>query len=173
MGRVSSEPSRQPDSASFRNVFGHLPTGVVVVTGHGPSGEPLGITIGSFASISLDPPLAGFFIGNKSRSWPLIAAGGTFCANVLSASQSDLCWRFAKDHPEGSRFADLHTTTSSNGSPVLPDVIATVDCTISEVRSIGDHDLVVGSVTDLRTINAGQPAMVFFKGKTGDAHIEA
>ena len=170
---MSGDSAHQLDAATFRNVFGHLPTGVVVVTGHGPSGEPLGITIGSFASISLDPPLAGFFIGTKSRSWPLIAAGGVFCANVLAASQSDLCWRFAKDHPEGSRFADLHTTTSRNGSPVLPGVVATIDCSINEVHSVGDHDLVVGAVTDLRTIDAAQPAMVFFKGKTGDAHVDA
>ena len=56
------------DSKNFRSVFGHLPTGVVVVTGIGPGNEPLGITIGSFTSISLDPPLAGFFIGRSSRS---------------------------------------------------------------------------------------------------------
>ena len=160
------------ESANYRSVFGHLPTGVVVVTGRGPGGEPLGITIGSFTSISLTPPLAGFFIGRKSRSWPLIAAGGTFCANVLSASQDDLCWRFAKDVAEGSRFADLKTSSSANGSPVLPGVIATVDCTIDAVQQVGDHDLIVGRVTDLHVLNASQPAMVFFKGKTGDAHIE-
>lgn len=159
------------DSKGYRNVFGHLPTGVVIITGVGPSKEPLGITIGSFASISLDPPLAGFFIGRTSRSWPLIAAGGLFCANVLAATQGDLCWRFAKDHAEGSRFSDLKTTTSANGSPVLPDVIAIIDCTVDAVHQVGDHDLVVGRVTDLRVIDSSQPAMVFFKGKTGDAHI--
>lgn len=170
MGGTSQQP---PDSATFRSVFGHLPTGVVVVTGHGPSGEPLGITIGSFTSISLEPPLAGFFIGSKSRSWPLIASGGKFCANVLAASQVDLCWRFAKDHVEGSRFTDLATTLSSNGSPVLPEVVATIDCTMSETRTVGDHDLVVGAVTDLRVLDGRRPAMVFYRGKTGDAHVEA
>lgn len=161
------------DSKNFRSVFGHLPTGVVVVTGIGPGSEPLGITIGSFTSISLDPPLAGFFIGRSSRSWPLIAAGGTFCANVLAATQSDLCWRFAKDQFEGSRFSDLKTTKSANGSPVLPGVIATVDCSVNDTHRVGDHDLIVGKVTDLRVLDASQPAMVFFKGKTGDAHIGA
>ena len=161
------------DSKSYRTVFGHLPTGVVVVTGAGPGNEPLGITIGSFTSISLNPPLAGFLIGRSSRTWPLIASGGKFCANVLAATQSELCWRFAKDQAEGSRFADLRITTSANGSPVLPGVIATVDCLVDGTHEVGDHDLIVGRVTDLRVLDASQPAMVFFKGKTGDAHIDA
>ncbi|MCQ6458563.1 flavin reductase family protein, partial [Vibrio parahaemolyticus] len=82
-------------------------TGVVVITSTSESNEPLGITIGSFASISLEPPLAGFFIGRSSRTWPLIAARGTFTANVLSAAQTELCWRFAKDATDGSRFTGL------------------------------------------------------------------
>ena len=161
-----------PAKHDFRKVFGHLPTGVVVVTGRAPSGEPHGITIGSFVSISLEPPLAGFFIGRSSRTWPLIASSGKFCANVLAATQSDLCWRFAKDSVEGSRFGDLHIEASANGSPVLPGVIATVDCSVHSVQQAGDHDLVVGAVTDLRVLDGDQPAMVFFKGKTGDAHID-
>jgi flavin reductase (DIM6/NTAB) family NADH-FMN oxidoreductase RutF len=159
------------DSADFRRVFGYLPTGVVVVTGLGANAEPHGITIGSFASISLQPPLAGFFIGRSSRTWPLIAASGKFCANVLAASQGDLCWRFAKESTEGSRFSDIEVGVSANGSPVLPRVLATIDCNVHETFAVGDHDLVVGNVTELRVLDASQPAMVFFKGKTGNAHI--
>jgi len=167
---VSGEP-KHLDAADYRKVLGHLPTGVVVVTGVAANGEAHGITIGSFTSISLTPPLAGFFIGRNSRTWPLIAAGGKFCANVLAASQGELCWRFAKDHAEGSRFADLTTSLSTNGSPVLPGVVATIDCTVHSVHTVGDHDLVVGAVSDVRLLDPKQPAMVFFKGKTGDAHI--
>ena len=158
----------------FRQVFGHLPTGVVVVTGRGLDDELVGVTIGSFVSISLDPPLAGFFIGRASRSWSLIAARGKFCANVLAASQTELCWRFAKDAPDainGSRFDGLTVGVSGNGSPVLPDVVATIDCDVHAVHSFGDHDLVVGSVSALRTLQTGVPAMVFVQGKTGDARI--
>lgn len=169
---MTDEKTSKPDKNDFRKVFGHLPTGVVVVTGRLASGEPHGITIGSFVSISLEPPLAGFFIGRSSRTWPLVAASGKFCANVLAANQGDLCWRFAKDSAEGSRFGDLRVGTSANGSPVLPGVLATIDCSVHEVRQVGDHDLVVGEVTNLRVLDTNQPAMVFFKGKTGDAHIE-
>lgn len=157
-------------------MLGHLPTGVVVITGVGASGEPLGITIGSFTSISLDPPLAGFFIGRSSRTWPLIAAEGKFCANVLAATQTELCWRFAKDQSStdqavSSRFGDITYTHSSNGCPVIPNVLATIDCTVHETRAVGDHDLVVGMITDLQVLDPDSAAMVFFKGKTGDAHI--
>ena len=161
----------------FRKVFGQLPTGVVVVTGRSLDDELVGVTIGSFASISLDPPLAGFFIGRASRSWSLMAARGKFCANVLAASQTELCWRFAKDATAGtdgsvgSRFDGLEVGASANGSPVLPDVVATIDGDVHAVHSCGDHDLVVGSVTALRTLQTGVPAMVFVQGKTGDARI--
>lgn len=168
---MTAGSAQKSDKSEFRKIFGHLPTGVVVVTGRSSSGEPHGITIGSFASISLDPPLAGFFIGRTSRTWPLIATGGKFCANVLAASQGDLCWRFAKDSAEGSRFGDLGVGKSSNGCPLLPGVIAAIDCNVHSTHSVGDHDLIVGEVTDLRVIDGSQAAMVFFKGKTGDAHV--
>ncbi len=161
------------DSAHLRRVFGHLPTGVVIITGLGVDGELLGMTIGSFASISLDPPLAGFYIGRASRTWPLMAARGNFCANVLAASQSDLCWRFAKDAADRSRFDGLDIGTSHNGSPVLPGAVATIDCRVQTVHLIGDHDLVVGAVTDLRVLDAALSSMVFFKGKTGDVRLDS
>lgn len=168
---MTDDAARKEQSARFRTVFGNLPTGVVVVTGNDRTGNPHGITIGSFSSISLDPPLAGFFIAGTSRTWPLIAETGRFTANVLSASQADICWRFAKDVAEGSRFGDLSTSVSANGCPVLPGVIAIVDCAIVETHRVGDHDLVVGTVTDLRVLDPVQPAMVFFRGKTGDANV--
>ena len=170
---VSNAATPPIDSKVFRSVFGHLPTGVVIVTGKGPSDEPLGITIGSFASISLDPPLAGFFIGRASRTWPLIAARGAFTANVLNAEQAELCWRFAKDATDGSRFSGIQVAASGNGSPVLPGAVATIDCTVQATHTLGDHDLVVGAVTGVQMRNTSQPSMVFYKGKTGDARIES
>ena len=85
------------DSSRFRQVLGHVPTSVVVVTGITPSGDPSGLTIGSFTSVSLDPPLVGFLPGFNSKSWPEIAASGSFCVNILGADQADICWRFAKE----------------------------------------------------------------------------
>jgi len=153
------------DSIHFRHVLGHLPTGVVVVTGVSAEGEPAGVTIGSFASVSLDPPLVGFFQGTNSRTWPLIVPSGSFCVNVLAQSQEELCWRFAKEATDGGRFDEIDYTLSPNGSPVLPGVLAWIDCSIESVTPAGDHIFVLGRVSDLHTTESHESAMVFFKGK--------
>ncbi len=153
------------DSSHFRHVLGHLPTGVVVVTGVSAEGEPAGETIGSFASVSLDPPLVGFFQGTTSRTWPLIAQGGSFCVNVLAQSQEELCWRFAKEATDGDRFDEIEYTLSPNGSPVLPGVLAWIDCSIESMTPAGDHIFVLGRVSDLHTTESHESALVFFKGK--------
>ena len=72
--------------ARFRQVLGHLPTGVVVVTAIDDEG-PTGLAVGTFTSVSLDPPLVGFLPAASSTSFPRIRAAGSFCANVLAAGQ--------------------------------------------------------------------------------------
>ena len=71
------------DSATFRRVLGHYPTGVCVVTAVEADGAPVGMVVGSFTSVSLDPPLVAFFPAKTSQSWPRLAAVGKFCVNVL------------------------------------------------------------------------------------------
>ena len=105
------------DSLRFRQVLGHFPTGVTVVTGLA-EGRPSGLTIGSFTSVSLEPPLVGFLPAFSSDSWQEIAPSGAFCVNVLADDQVDLCWRFAKesdDRFEGVEWVLAPTT----GSPIL------------------------------------------------------
>lgn len=155
------------DGRRFRDVLGHFPTGVTVVTGVDAQGAPHGITIGSFVSVSLDPPLVGFLPGKNSRSWPLIAESGAFCVNILAAGQDDLCWRFAKEPGEGedSKFSGVSWSTSTLGSPVLPGVIGWIDCTVESVSEAGDHWFVMGRVVDLAHEADVSDAMVFFRGK--------
>jgi flavin reductase (DIM6/NTAB) family NADH-FMN oxidoreductase RutF len=157
----------QFDSARFREVLGYLPTGVVVVTGVDASGEPSGITIGSFVSVSLEPPLVGFFPGLRSRSWPAIAEGKKFCANILSSAQADECWRFAKEPQDdtANRFDGLHWTSSPSGMPVLPNAIGWIDCSIESVTEAGDHWFVLGRVETLHIAETTDEAMVFYKSK--------
>ena len=161
----------QIDSTQFRSVLGHVPTSVVVVTGCDAQHAPFGITIGSFASISLDPPLVGFFPGLQSRSWAAIRESGKFCVNVLGGSQEELCWRFAKEGDD--KFAGLDWTQSSTGSPVLPHVIATIDCEIDTESTVGDHSFVVGRVVSLEHRDNVADAMVFFKGKVSRVQLQA
>ena len=150
------------DSKKFRSVLGNLPTGVVIVTGVDNSGEPLGVTIGSFVSISLDPPLVGFFQGLNSKTWPAIAASGNFCANVLAQDQSELCWRFAKEAE--ARFEGVQWTPAASGAPKIAGSLAHIDCAIESSSQVGDHLFIVGRVQNLEALADAKSAMVFFKG---------
>lgn len=151
------------DSARFRAVLGHVPTSVVVVTGLDGDGRPQGITIGSFVSVSLDPPLVGFLPGLNSGSWKAISPSGRFCVNVLADGQDELCWRFARESED--RFAGVDWKPSVLGMPELAGCIATLDCSIHSETVIGDHWWVVGRVEVLDHIDNAGDAMAFYRGK--------
>lgn len=151
------------DGAHFRNVLGHFPTGVTVITAVN-EGTPVGMAIGSFASVSLDPPLVLFCPQKTSSSWPLIEASGAFCANILTADQEDLCRVFASRSDD--KFGGVGWTAGRSGSPVLADVLGWVDCEIERVHDAGDHFVVIGRALDLDAASAGLP-LVFFRGGYG------
>ena len=151
------------DPGRFRQVLGHFPTGVTVITAATHSG-PVGMAVGSFASVSLDPPLVAFFAGRSSRSWPRIEAAGAFCVNVLADDQEDLCRRFASK--EEDKFVGLGSTPASSGSPVLTGVVAWIDCDIDSVTEAGDHWCVMGRVRGLDIGTDGAP-LLFFRGGYG------
>lgn len=159
------------DSARFRQVLGHFPTGVTVVTGLSSSGEPSGLTIGSFCSVSLEPPLVGFLPAIKSGSWAEIQPSGSFCVNILGADQADLCWRFAKES-EG-RFEGIDWRKAPSGSPILPGVIGWIDCSTEQVIEMGDHWFVLGAVQALHCEDDVADAMTFFRGKVAGVKMPA
>lgn len=151
------------DPAKFRQVLGHVPTSVVVVTGIGADGKPHGITIGSFVSVSLEPALVGFLPGINSHSWQAIAASGRFCVNVLADGQDELCWKFAKESDD--KFDGVDWVPSPTGQPELPGCIATIDCTVHSQIELGDHYMVVGHVQSLDNVDDAGDAMAFYRGK--------
>jgi flavin reductase (DIM6/NTAB) family NADH-FMN oxidoreductase RutF len=148
------------DSAKYRQVLGHFPTGVTVVTAV-RGDEPVGLAVGSFSSVSLDPPLVGFFPDRSSSSWPKIREAGSFCVNILGEDQEDVCRRFAMKGDD--KFAGLGWKPAGSGAPLLDGVIAWIDCDIAEVVETGDHFLVLGAVRDLGVAHDGGP-LVFFRG---------
>lgn len=153
------------DGATFRRVLGHYPTGVCVVTAIDPDGAASGMVVGSFTSVSLDPPLVAFLPDKSSTSWPRIERAGRFCVNVLASDQGDLCRRFASKGED--KFAGLAHRVSANGSPVLDDVVAWIDCTLDAVHEAGDHYIVLGRVHELDISRPDQP-LLFFRGKYGN-----
>lgn len=153
------------DSATFRRVLGHYPTGVCVVTAVDTDGGAVGMVVGSFTSVSLDPPLVAFFPDKKSSSWPRIEHAARFCVNVLASDQQELCNRFASKGSD--KFAGLTYSLSANGSPVLDDVVAWIDCNLYAVYEAGDHYIALGEVVELETVRADRP-LLFFQGKYGE-----
>jgi 3-hydroxy-9,10-secoandrosta-1,3,5(10)-triene-9,17-dione monooxygenase reductase component len=163
---MSAEPS-DFDGAHFRAVLGHFPTGVTIVTGL-DEGAPIGFTIGSFTSISLDPPLVGFFAMNDSDTWLAMAGTGGFCVNVLRNTQADLCWRFARQGNEDQRFDGLAWRPAPvTGSPIIDGVGAWIDCVIERTVVLGDHELVVGAVRALDHHAETHLPLVFYRGALG------
>lgn len=153
------------DGATFRRVLGHYPTGVCVITATEPEGRAAGMIVGSFTSVSLDPPLVAFFPDKASTSWPRIERAGRFCVNVLASDQRRLCGTFAAKG--GDKFAGVSHRLSANGSPVIDDVVAWIDCALHAVYEAGDHFIVLGQVMALDVARADQP-LLFFRGQYGD-----
>ena len=155
------------DGREFRRVLGHYPTGVTVVTAACPGG-PEGMTIGSFTSVSLDPPLVAFCPGHDSDSWIRMRDVGSFCVNVLGDHQADVSTTFASK--VGDRFDGLHTRVEVTGAPVIEECVAWIDCRVEAVHGAGDHDIVVGRVVALGAAEAaGTEAgpLIFLKGGYG------
>ncbi|MFD4838262.1 flavin reductase family protein [Achromobacter sp. NPDC058515] len=150
------------DPPSFRQVFSHYPAGVCVITAAGPSGEKVGFVVGTFNSVSLDPPLVGFFADRRSTSWAQIAQIGTFCVNILSDDQHDLCKKFASKGTD--KFAGVSHRSSLRGAPVLDAVVAWCECSLEAVHEAGDHFIAVGRVTQL-AIEMGEAPLLFHRGE--------
>jgi len=156
-----SEPAAPFDPARFRQVLGHFPTGVTVVTAVAGDSR-VGVAIGSFFSVSLEPPLVGFCVGNNSQSWPTIREAGSFCVNILAADQEETCRVFASK--ESDKFAGIgYSAAPHTGAPLLQDVLGWIECDIDAVHEAGDHDIVVGKVLNLAVGREGDP-LVFFRG---------
>lgn len=149
------------DPLHFRDVLSSYPTGVCVVTSQAEDGERWGLAVGSFTSLSLDPPLVGFLPDKRSRSWAKIARTGKFCVNILGSEQLDACRRFASRHDD--KFEGVAHGTSPAGLPLLDDALAWIDCAVERVVEIGDHLLVIGAVLGMERRSDGQP-LIFYRG---------
>jgi flavin reductase (DIM6/NTAB) family NADH-FMN oxidoreductase RutF len=144
----------------FREVLGHVPTSVVVVTATGPEG-PAAMAIGSFVSVSLDPLLVGFLPAKSSSSWPAIRSAHTFCVNVLADDQTELSRTFAMRG--GDKFAGVEWRPSPSGAPIIDGCVAWIECAPYGELDAGDHVFVLGQVIALDLARDAH-ALVFHRG---------
>jgi 3-hydroxy-9,10-secoandrosta-1,3,5(10)-triene-9,17-dione monooxygenase reductase component len=147
----------------FRDVLGHLPTGVTIVAAHGREG-PVGMAVNSVTSVSLDPPMILVCPARTSTTWPAIREAGRFCVNVLSCHHEDLTRRFAV---KADRFAGVAYESRPAG-PALSDAVAWIECEHEAEHPAGDHFVVIARVTGLDVAPAGPlEPLVFFRGHYG------
>lgn len=147
----------------YRKTLGKLPTGVVVVTTM-DGAEPVGMVIGSFASVSLEPPLVGFFAATTSSSWQRVRPAEHFAVNVLAADQEGVCRQLASKAPD--KFDGIEWTTDANGCPLIAGAAATISCRLYSRTDAGDHEFVLGEVVDMSDAGPGEP-LIFHGGSYG------
>ena len=154
------------DPGRYRKVLGHFPTGVTIVATH-HDGITTGLAIGSFFSVSLDPPLIGFCVGEHSSSWKVLERAGHFVVNVLSDQQSSLSNVFAGKSED--KFAGVDWSPGpGHGSPRIAGSLAHLDCSLQSVMVGGDHHIVIGLVHALDvSADPDLGPLLFFKGGYG------
>lgn len=156
--------SESIDPTLFRETLGNYPTGVAVVTTLTEDGTPDGMVVGTFSSVSLDPPLVAFFPAKSSKSFERLRGAASFCVNVLAADQEPLCRRIATVW-EG-KFDGARWRPGPLGSPILDGAVSWVECTFEDVREAGDHFVVLGRVHGLGVERPTLP-LLFFQGGYG------
>ena len=156
------EETSQISPSHFREVLGHMPTGVTVITAHGADG-PTGMAVNSFTSVSLDPPLVLVCPAKASMTWPSIHRTGRFCANVMAHQHADLSRRFATKGVD--RFEGVSWRHRPTG-PALEEAAAWIECEIDAEHEAGDHEIVVARVLAIEGDPAATP-LVFLRGAYG------
>ncbi len=145
---MTTEAPITPDV--FRRVMGHFVTGVTVVTAL-DGAQPCGITVNALSSVSLKPPLVVIALDRRRFLTPIVRASGRYGISILSEEQRDLsdCFAGAPVTPGRDAFCGAAWHPGTTGVPLLDGAIATLECTVVESFSAGDHDLFIGRVEAL------------------------
>ncbi len=144
-------------SREFRDALGNFATGVCIITANPEGWAPFGMTVNSFASVSLDPPLLLWSLQNDSEMYAAWAKANRFAVNILRADQQELSTQYAKkgDHV----LSDTHFEIGAGGTPVLPQTMVSMECEVEARYPGGDHVILVGRVHNLYHREAGAPLL--------------
>jgi len=149
------------DSLQFRNALGRFATGVCVITANPPGHTPFGLTVNSFSSLSLTPPLVLWSLQKTSDTMDAFAAATHYCVNILAQDQRALSGRFAKKGEHA--LAEDDAIAGPSGLPVLKGCLASFECEIDARHDGGDHIILVGRVLEMQVSEGGRP-LVYFEG---------
>jgi flavin-dependent trigonelline monooxygenase, reductase component len=152
------------DQKLYRSALGSFATGVTIVTTKDSAGTGHGLTVNSFTSVSLDPALVLWCLGNKSDSYDLFSKTDHYAVNVLAAGQTDLAMRFAGKGDQ--QFAVGEAISLATGAPVLAEAIAVFDCKVVQRIEAGDHLILIGETQAFET--RPETGLAYFRGQFGD-----
>lgn len=149
------------DQRVFRNALGRFATGVAVVTTRDPDGAPVGVTVNSFSSVSLDPPLVLFCLDRSASGLRSFLESTRFAVNILGEDQREISRRFSG--PWAERWTGVGYDSGVTGSPLLHGCLANLDCVLVATHDGGDHVILVGRVEQLSE-TVGRPLLYYSGG---------
>ncbi|OCA81296.1 flavin reductase family protein [Pseudobacillus wudalianchiensis] len=141
----------------FKEVMGNYPTGVTIVTGVTDDGTPVGLTVNSFASVSLDPLMVLWSIDHGVSTIKAFTEGGKFAVHVLAGEQQELCKTFATKGVD--RFSQCKWEMSENGLPIIDGAFGVFECETFKAIEAGDHTVLIGNVTNIRLDKEKDPML--------------
>ena len=157
------------DPRTLRDALGCFATGVTVVTCLGPDGEPAGLTVNSFTSVSLDPPLLLVCIARPAASAAVLIHASHFAVNVLQTGQQPASIRFSTRDED--RFGATPWSAGEAGAPILKDSLGVFECERFAVYDGGDHHILVGQVVKA-SFDASLDPLLSFRGKYRRLHFD-
>lgn len=152
------------DPSEFRRSMGQFATGVTVVTTRDADGRPLGLTVSSFCSVSLEPPLVLVCVDVRSETNAGFQASKVLGVSILAEGQEDWSRRFAASGPE--KFSGITVTTGKHGVVLVPGALAQLECGVKDAHVAGDHVIYLGEVLGLN-VSPGRPLLYhgsFYRG---------
>lgn len=164
---MSSKHTASVGSAEFRRACGAFATGIAIATVTGRDGKPHGLTVNSFTSVSLHPPLVLICVAHQAATHGPFASAASFAINILHVGQQELSARFASSHP--NRFDGVAWSVGAGGAPILTGSLAVLECETKERIEAGDHTMFLGEVRHASSAlpeevaEAGAP-LVYYRG---------
>ena len=169
MADLPSEYRTGCDQRTLRDALGCFATGVTVVTCLDGGGKPVGLTVNSFTSVSLDPPLLLVCIAKAAASAAAFLETRHFAVNVLQTGQQPASIRFSTRHED--RFGPNDWSPGELGAPVLKQSLGVFECEAHAVHDAGDHHILLGKVIKA-TFDAGLDPLLYFRGRYRRLHFD-
>lgn len=157
---MTAVPISAPDRRALRDVLGHFATGVTIVTAYTDTQIPIGLTVNSFTSVSLEPALVMWSIQEHSPNKPVFGVGRRHRIHVLGAGQEATAMRFATAGADKFEGMEL---TPAEAAPGLPQWLVQFDCEVVQTHRMGDHEAIVAQVMGYR-VGEGEP-LLFWRGR--------